>query len=315
MIPDLEKYSEAAGEAGVTARFLDIPSTSAVLLAVSIIAAIVATACGGVTAADKQMPVRVVTTTALLSDLAKNVAGDGVVVSSVIPAGADVHSFQTTPNDSIEVSEAVLIVSNGGGLDDFLNPMIENALTDGAVHVVASQGLADIPGKPDPHYWQNPANAVDYARRIQEGLSTADPTNAEGYRHRADAYVQELLDLDQEISRILEEVPPSRRHLVTYHDAFAHFGAHYGWRTSSLVTNDAGGVIPNAISQLQERVRQEGINAVFTEPQFRSKVIGLVARDAGVEVGTIYSDVSAGAASTYGDMMRRNAHNLVELLR
>jgi ABC-type Zn uptake system ZnuABC Zn-binding protein ZnuA len=235
----------------------------------------------------------------------------------VIPPGADVHSFQTTPNHSIAISNAGLIVSNGGGLDDFLYPMIENAQEDGAVHIVASQGLAGASTRQDPHFWQNPANAVHYVRRIQEGLSAADPANAESYRDRADSYVQRLLDLDQEISQILSEVPPSRRHLVTYHDAFAHFGARYGWRTSSLVANDAGGVTPNAITHLQERVRQEGIAAVFTEPQFRSKVIELAARDTGVEVGTIYSDVLGGgsAADTYIDMMRLNARNLVELLR
>ena len=83
------------------------------------------------------------------------------------------------------------------------------------------------------------------------------------------------------------------------------------------MANDAGGVTPNAIAHLQERVREEGIAAVFTEPQFRSKVIELAARDTGVEVGTIYSDVLGGgsAADTYLDMMRLNARNLVELLR
>jgi ABC-type Zn uptake system ZnuABC Zn-binding protein ZnuA len=228
-----------------------------------------------------------------------------------------VHSFQTTPNHSIAISNAGLIVSNGGGLDDFLYPMIENAQEDGTVRIVASQGLAGVSTRQDPHFWQNPANAVHYVRRIQEGLSTADPANAESYQDRADAYVQQLLDLDQEISRILSEVPPSRRHLVTYHDAFAHFGARYGWRTSSLVANDAGGVTPNAIAHLQERVREEGIAAVFTEPQFRSKVIELAARDTGVEVGTIYCDVLGGGsgADTYLNMMRLNARNLVKLLR
>jgi len=290
-------------------------STGVALLAISIAAAMVAAACGGITAADTQKPLRVVATTALLADLVQNVAGAGTTVRAVIPPGADVHSFQTTPNDSIEISKAGLIVSNGGGLDDFLDPMIKNAQEDSAVHIVASQGLGAGLREPDPHYWQNPVNVIHYVRRIQGGLSDADPLNAEFYRGRADAYVQELLDLDQEISLILEEVPPSRRHLVTYHDAFGHFGDRYGWRTSALATNDAGGVSPGAITRLQERIRQEGITAVFTEPQFRSKVIALAARDAGVEVGIIYSDVLDGAAATYVDMMRLNARNLVELLR
>jgi len=316
LIPGIDKLPETSENVAVS-RHSNSSSIIPVLWVLLIGATMAAVACGGITTADTQKPLRVVTTTSLLADLTQNVAGASTVITAVIPPGADVHSFQTTPNHSIAISNAGLIVSNGGGLDDFLYPMIENAQEDGAVHIVASQGLAGVSTRQDPHFWQNPANAVHYVRRIQEGLSTADPANAESYQDRADAYVQQLLDLDQEISQILSEVPPSRRHLVTYHDAFAHFGARYGWRTSSLVANDAGGVTPNAIAHLQERVREEGIAAVFTEPQFRSKVIELAARDTGVEVGTIYCDVLGGSsgADTYLNMMRLNARNLVKLLR
>jgi len=316
LIPGIDKLPETSENVAVS-RHSNSSSIIPVLWVLLIGATMAAVACGGITTADTQKPLRVVTTTSLLADLTQNLAGASTVITAVIPPGADVHSFQTTPNHSIAIRNAGLIVSNGGGLDDFLYPMIENAQEDGAVHIVASQGLAGVSTRQDPHFWQNPANAVHYVRRIQEGLSTADPANAESYQDRADAYVQQLLDLDQEISRILSEVPPSRRHLVTYHDAFAHFGARYGWRTSSLVANDAGGVTPNAIAHLQERVREEGIAAVFTEPQFRSKVIELAARDTGVEVGTIYCDVLGGGsgADTYLNMMRLNARNLVKLLR
>jgi ABC-type Zn uptake system ZnuABC Zn-binding protein ZnuA len=314
LIPGIDNNSRLVGRRSMIDRFKGLPSSGGALLAMAILATVTVVGCGGVTA-DTHKLLRVVTTTALLADLAQNVAGDSAKVVAVMPAGADVHSFQTTPNDSIEISKAGLIVSNGGGLDNFLNPMIENAMSDGAVHVVAAQGLAALSGSSDPHYWQNPANAVHYVRRIQEGLSAADPDDAEAYRVRADTYAQQLLDLDLEISRILEDVPQSRRHLVTYHDAFGHFGGRYGWRTSAIVSNDAGGITPGAITKLQQQVRQEGITAVFTEPQFRSKVIDLAAQDTGVEVGTIYSDVLYGSAATYIGMMRLNAENLAESLR
>lgn len=313
MIPGTDNDSRMISRQSMIDWFKSLPSSGGALLAMAILAAITLAGCG--VTADTHKPLRVVTTTALLADLTQNVAGDSAEVVALIPAGADVHSFQTTPNDSIEISKAGLIVSNGGGLDDFLKPMIENAMSDGAVHVVVSQGLAALSGSTDPHYWQNPANAVHYVRRIQDGLSAADPDNAEAYRVRAGTYAQQLLDLDQEISGILEDVPQSHRHLVTYHDAFGHFGSRYGWRTSALVSNDAGGVTPSAITQLQQQVRQEGIAAVFTEPQFRSKVIDLAAQDTGVEVGTIYSDVLDGSAATYIGMMRLNAENLAKSLR
>ena len=295
-------------------RFKGWPPIGGAPLVMAIFAAITVAGCGGATAGTYK-PLRIVTTTALLADLTRNVAGDSAQVVALIPAGADVHSFQTTPNDSVKINKTGLIVSNGGGLDGFLYPMIENAMSDGAVHIVASQGLAALSGSPNPHYWQNPANAVHYVRRIQDGLSAADPGNAEAYQRRADDYAQHLSDLDQQINQILEEVPQSRRHLVTYHDAFDHFGTRYGWHTSALVSHDADEVTPSTIAQLQQQVRQEGITVVFTEPQFRTEVMDLVAQDTGVEVGTIYSGVLGDSAATYIDMMRLNAKNVAESLR
>ena len=314
MIPGIDKLSEPSENVAVPQRSSSSSIISA-LWALLIGATMAVVACGGITADDTPKQLRVVATTALLADLVENVAGGSAIVSAVVPPGTEVHSFQTTPNDSIEISKAGLMFSNGGEFDDFLNPVIDNAMEKGAVHIVLSQGLEAETARPDPHFWQNPVNTVHYVRRIQDGLAAADPDNADAYRNRADAYVEELQDLDQEISRILEEVPPSRRHLVTYHDAFGHFGARYGWRTSSLVSNDAGDVTPGILTGLMEEVRREGIAAVFSEPQFKTDVIDLLATDSGVRLGTIYSDVLDGDGATYVDMMRHNANSLADLLR
>jgi len=75
-------------------------------------------------------PLPVVTTTALLADLARNVGGDLVGVTALVPPGADVHSFQSTPADSVAISRAALVISNGGGLDEFLDPLVQGSLSD-----------------------------------------------------------------------------------------------------------------------------------------------------------------------------------------
>ena len=200
---------------------------------------------------------------------------------------------QTTPEDSIAVSRAGVIISNGFGLDDFLDPVIQSAKKADVVQVVAAEGLeADpIEGEPgrsqgDPHLWQNPVYAIHYVERIRDGLVRADLGNASVYRDNADAYIQQLRELDQEISRTLSDVPPERRHLVTFHDAFGHFAVRYGWRVSALVPGDASEVTPGTIVAVMERIGGEGISAVFAEPQFSPKVMEQVARDTGVGIGS-----------------------------
>ena len=280
-------------------------------------------------------PVQVVTTTGILADFVRNVGGDRVEVRSLVPPGADVHSFQSTPSDSIAISGARLIVSNGMALDAFLDPLVKSAAGDDAVYVVASEGLLDIsvtrmglvekdagggpesddaqPLRESPHLWLNPAYAVHYVQRIREGLIRVDPMGAQEYQANAAAYIRKLRELDREIAETLSAVPPARRHLVTFHDAFGHFARHYGWKVSAFVPGDAGQVIPGRVVEVMEQIKEEGIPAVFVEPQFSSAVMEQAARDTGVAVGTIYSNSLDGDVASYIDMMRFNAKSLLRL--
>ena len=300
----------------------------------AVAALVAALACAGAYADESSKPVKAVATTTLLAGFVEEVGGRLVDVRALVPPGVDVHSFQTTPQDSIVMSQARLVVSNGAGLDDFLGSVIRGAAGPDAVHVVASDELPaasaldrsrlqgsghtleqHVTGPPDPHYWQNPLYVIHYVERIRDGLIQADGANADAYRVNAERFVQELRLLDQEISAILEAVPPKRRHLVTYHDAFGHFGARYGWKVSGLVSSDAADVTPATIITIMGQVQDQGLPAVFAEPQFRSQVMEQAAQDMGVQVGTIYSDALDRNVATYVEMMRFNAKSLVEHLR
>ena len=300
-----------------------------------------ALACSGSSTAPAPVSpstVQVVTTTAILADFVTNVGGDRVEVGHLVPGGVDVHSFQSTPGDSIAVGEALVIVSNGTGLDSFLDPVLNSAARPAAIRVVAAQGLKAVSGeaealsgeghedlddaddehghtRTDPHFWQNPLYAVHYVERIRDGLIQADPSGAQLYQDNAAAYIQKLRELDLEISEALSDVPPHRRHLVTFHSAFGHFAKRYGWKVSSLTLGNASYVTPGAMVEVVKRIREEGIPIVFAEPQLGSGIVRQAASDAGVAVGLIYSDVLDATVPTYIDMMRFNVKSLLELRR
>ena len=321
---------------------LTILSMSALTLAVAV--CFLAVACGG----GERQPagqvedggrLRVITSTAILADLVKNVGGDRVEVRAIVPPGADAHSFQTTPEDSIAVSRAQVMVTNGFGLDSYLELVFLSVLKPGAVHVIAAEGLEfdetdtslphlyeqaagdgegteDEHGRleGDPHFWSNPVLAIHYVERIRDGLVRADPDGAPDYLANANTYIDELWEVDREIARTLNRVRPEFRHLVTFHDAFGHFARRYGWRVSAFVSSDAGDVSPGSVVQILERIRDDLLPAIFVEPQFRSDVVRLAAADAGVNVATIYSDLSETGVTSYLDMMRANAKSLADNL-
>ena len=278
---------------------------------------------------------QVVSTIPVLADFARNVGGVRVEVSSIVPPGADIHSFQTAPGHSVALGTARLIVSNGRGLDTFLDGLIPISKSSHAVHVVAALGLedsaelsgslaeeGDVPqgeGGPgyeylagDPHLWLNPLYAVHYVERIRDGLVDADPDWAHIYDRNAADYIRKLRDLDREIAGTLSQVPVHRRHLVSFHDAFSHFARQYGWRASAFVRSDAGEVTPGRVVSVMENIRADGIPLVFAEPQLSSDILYRAAADAGVRVGAIYSDIIDGVTS-YIEMMRFNATSLSRL--
>ncbi|MCH2500469.1 MAG: metal ABC transporter substrate-binding protein [Dehalococcoidia bacterium] len=255
-----------------------------------------------------------VTTTALLADLVQNVGGDLVNVVALVAPGADVHSFQSTPADNVTLSRAALVVSNGGGLDQFLDQVIKGSTSDDVVHILAAEQLLDL-DENDPHFWQNPVFTVKYAEGIRDGLIEADPENSAGYQANFDSYNDRLTKLDFDIASTLNTVGPDRRLLITFHDAFGHFGARYGWEVTALVGSDASQVSPGPVVAILERVREQGVPAVFAEPQFNSGLLQKAAEEAGIEVGPIYSDVQNGEIASYIDMMLFNAKSLARLLR
>ena len=315
-------------------------------LSLAIAIGLVGAACGGgpipAPALSPTARVKVVTTTTILADFVRNVGGDRVEVRSIVPPGTDVHSFQTTPADSIAISNARVIVSNGLGLDAFLDSLVKSAKGSDAVHVVAAEGLEAMPVKlmalsrgglsheggreeldghvhnhthGNPHFWQNPMYAVYYVERIRDGLLQADPAGAQTYEANSAAYIQKLRELDQEIVVTLSAVPAGKRHLVTFHDAFGHFAQRYGWKVSAFVPGDASDVTPGRVIRVMERIMEEGIPAVFAEPQFNADVIQQAAGDTGVSVGPIYSNSLDDNVTTYIEMMRFNARSLLRLKR
>ena len=165
----------------------------------------------------------------------------------------------------------------------------------------------------DPHFWLDPILAVHYIEGIRDGLSRADPENSKRYSDNAAAYAKQLRDLDREIADILSVVPPERRRLVTFHDAYGYFGRRYGWEVSAFVPSDASDVTPRAVARVIEEIQAEGIPAVFSEPQFRRDVMEQAVLDTGVNLGTIHSMVS-NTVPTYLDLMRTNAEILAENL-
>jgi len=261
----------------------------------------------------------VVVTTPQAADLVRHVAGGAAAVTQLLPANADPHEYEPRPSDAEALARADLIVRSGGDVDSWLDQLIESSGSDAPVLILADhvQPLAGPDGA-DPHWWQDPRNAIRAVAAIRAGLARIDPAGARRYGSDARLYTAELRRLDTAIAACIDRVPPAERKLVTSHDAFAYFAHRYGIEM-------VGAAIPALTTQAQPSagstadlvalIRAEGVRAVFPEAGVSPGLEEAIASEAGAGVGgELWADTlgpEGSPAATYAGSLAANARAIV----
>ncbi|MBA2763860.1 MAG: zinc ABC transporter substrate-binding protein [Thermoleophilaceae bacterium] len=269
-------------------------------------------------------------TTTQVADLVRNVAGDRAEVNGILPPNADPHDYEPRPSDVAALGEAAVVFKSGGDLDLFADQLIEAGGGDGEVvalldRVTTIEGGDDHEGEEehaedavDPHWWQDPRNAVVAVEAIRDALITADPGGAETYETNAADYLDELETLDDQIAGCIGELAPERRKLVTEHDALGYYADRYGLEiigtTIPALTTQAR---PSAgdTAALVDLIRSEDVPVIFPESALNPKLATAIAAEADATVGEpLYADTLGPADSegaTYIGAMRANTATIV----
>ncbi len=272
-------------------------------------------------------PLRVVTSMVILADLTRQIGGERVEVSSILPANADPHDFEVQPADLVKISGADLIIMHGVRLDSWIESLVENAGGDAPV-VVATTGIQTIASEEDafsegdPHVWFDPQRVKQMVANIARGLISVDPPGEPGYRARLTAYQANLDLLDAEIAKRIALIPPERRKLVTNHDSLAYFAERYGLTiVGTVIPGIDTRTEPSAkdIAELVDQIKREGVPAIFAENTVSPRLAEALAEQAGVRVvASLYTDSlgePGSGAETYIGMMETDTRIIVEALR
>jgi ABC-type Zn uptake system ZnuABC Zn-binding protein ZnuA len=266
---------------------------------------------------------RVVASTTVFADLVRTVAGNHATVTSLVPAGADVHTFSPNPAAIRDVSAAQLIVMNGLGLDDWLLSLISSANANAPVLKLASDVSGFVPlagddgGTFNPHLWLDVSYAKAYVSEIASELEQLDPQNAADYLTNLTAELASLDTLDSWVRTQLDSVPAADRQVVTFHDAFPYFARAYGL-TIVGVAVEAPGQDPSAgeIAALITAIRNSGVKAVLAENQFpRTLADEIAAETDSVVVYDLYDDsLGDPPVTSYDALMRWDVGQIVNAL-
>lgn len=274
--------------------------------------------------------VRVVATTTILGDVARNVVGEDGSVEVLLPVGADPHDYQASARQVAAIQEADLVIANGLGLEEGLADVLESAAADGANLLTVAPLLDPLPfgnetaddaeSGDDPHVWLDPLRMADATRIIAEELTKVDD-NVD-WTARGDAYADELVTADAATRTILEVVPPQDRKLVTNHDALGYFASRYGFEVVGVVIPGGSTLAEPSSAELTElvsAVEREQVRAIFAETTNPEVLADAVAAEAGggvivVELFTGSLGVAGSGAGTLIEMLETNAERIAQAL-
>ena len=257
---------------------------------------------------------KVVTTFTVIQDIAQNVAGDKATVVSITKPGAEIHGYEPTPLDIVKAQDADLVLWNGFNLERWFEKFFQNledvpsvVLTDG----IEPMGIREGPytGKPNPHAWMSPTNALLYVENIRKALAAHDPANAETYNRNAAAYAAKIKALDEPLRKRLSAIPEGQRWLVTSEGAFSYLARDYGLREAYLwpINADEQGT-PQQVRKVIDLVRAQSIPVVFSESTISDRAAKQVAKETGARYGgVLYVDslsTTDGPVPTYLDLLK-----------
>ena len=297
-----------------------------------LLCALIATACSAPEQEASNRRIKIVATTGMVADLARNIGGDRVEVIGLMGPGVDPHYYKASQGDLARITDADIVLFNGLFLEGKMEAIFAKMARSKKVVAVAGgideKNLRRPPeflGHFDPHIWFDVSLWMQTVEVAVASLSELDPEGVEVYRRNGEQYRARLDALHQWVIEQVGQIPEQQRVLITAHDAFGYFGLAYGFEVVGLQgisTVAEYGV--NDVTQLVDRIVERQVKAIFVESSVPARSIEAVRQgclNRGFEVvigGTLYSDAMGGAGSgadSYVGMVESNVNTIVGALR
>ncbi|MDQ1396057.1 MAG: manganese/iron transport system substrate-binding protein [Acidimicrobiaceae bacterium] len=288
-------------------------------------------------------------TVAPVTDIVRQVVGDRVTLTGLIPEGVDSHTFEPSPGTVKSLTKARVLFMDGLHLEgstlkqadaNMPHPVLHLAdpaggrgPADRGSEIVAMGDLTIAPadyafdftfpkekGDPNPHLWMNPLFAKRWSEIVRDTMATRDPANAPYYRDNQSRFAAVVDRLDAAIAVAIDSVPTDQRKLLTYHDSFAYFSRRYGIPVIGAVQpSDFSEPSPKEIQALIDQVKANHVPAIFGSEVFPSTVLQQVASAAHAQyVDKIRDDELPGDPSaanhTYVGLMVDDVRTMTKAL-
>lgn len=266
----------------------------------------------------------VVASFTVLADVVKNVGGDQVNVTSLVPANGDPHDFEPSPENARALKQADVTFLSGENLEIWFERLAEASgnkqapviVSDGIeTHTFQEDGETII----DPHVWNSAANVLVWIDNIEQALVAAAPEDAAAIHQSADAYRQKIQALNADIKAKIDAVPEEERKVLTSHDAFGYYTAEYGVQfMSPLGVSTETEASAGEVARLIDQIKEEGVKVYFIESSNDGRLVEQIANATGAKSGgELYPEALSeadGVAPTYIELMNFNTSQILSAI-
>ena len=267
----------------------------------------------------------------LLADLVRQVGGDRVRVVELFKPGGDVHHFEPSPQDLVQMKGAAFIFASGKHLENYLDnlrdaaggvPVVEAGAVVPSLKILRGQEIffdedVDVSSGIDPHWWHSPENMQRAARLAGDEMTRADPAGAAAYAAGVAATCKSIALLKAWAHVQLAVIPKQDRKLVTSHAAFGYFCREFGFQAMPLLgLSREDEATARHVATTVKAIRDNHIRAVFPEDQANPKILQEIVRETGVRLGEpLVADGTSPGAHTFETMLRHNVEAIVKALK
>ncbi|MFJ4656477.1 metal ABC transporter solute-binding protein, Zn/Mn family [Nocardia sp. NPDC088792] len=282
------------------------------------------TACGTGKNSDG---ITIVASTNVWGDVASAVAGGDAKVTSIInDPKVDPHSFEVSPADAAKISDATLIVYNGGDYDEFIDKAIagKNKTTVNAFDIAGSDDhggpavAADTHAHANEHIWYDMHAVGHVAAHIADALGQLDPAHKQAYLDRAGAFTTALQPIETTLQQIAANHPnqpvlqtePLAAYMLTAAKAVDKT-PHAFEEAIEQGTDPA----PADVAAVRDMLRDKQVRALVYNIQTEDKTtqeLRTIAKNAGVTVVEVTETLPQG--TDFLHWMTQNANSLAQAL-
>jgi len=279
--------------------------------------------------AGARAALRVVTTTADLAALVKEIGGGDVAVTAVASPGQDPHWVDPRPSLALELAKADLLIVTGldlevGWLPKLVtgarNPQIlpgragyldaSRAITPLAIPAARDRSQGDVHPRGSPHYLLDPRRAVPVVKAIAERMGQRDPERAPAYRERGEQSAQRITKWRAHWEAKAKKLKGKK--LVAYHQSFDYLS---DWLKFSVIAHvePRPGIPPNPrhVAQVIETMKRERVPVLLQEPWFPDTTSKLIAQKAGAALVKLPGAPDAAKGESYVGYMNRVVEQLL----